>query len=152
LQKISFMKIEKNSRVKLAYTLKYDNANGDIIEHIVAENPLEVIIGDEDLIEKFEEKIMGKKKGDVFEFILSPENAYGNYDEEGIVSIPKAELMEDVEGVEISEGMIVPIVTDDDEEMEAVVLEIDGDIITLDFNHPLAGETLYFSGQIIDIV
>ncbi|MCL2027245.1 MAG: FKBP-type peptidyl-prolyl cis-trans isomerase [Bacteroidales bacterium] len=146
------MKIEKNSRVKLAYTLKYDNANGDIIENIVAENPLEVIIGDEDLIEKFEEKIMGKKKGDVFEFILSPENAYGNYDEEGIVSIPKAELMEDVEGVEISEGMIVPIVTDDDEEMEAVVLEIDGDIITLDFNHPLAGETLYFSGQIIDIV
>jgi len=146
------MKIEKNSRVKLAYTLKYDNANGDIIENIVAENPLEVIIGDEDLIEKFEEKIMGKKKGDVFEFILSPENAYGNYDEEGIVSIPKAELKEDVEGVEISEGMIVPIVTDDDEEMEAVVLEIDGDIITLDFNHPLAGETLHFSGQIIDIV
>ena len=145
------MKIEKNSRVKLAYTLKYDQANGEVIETVSAEHPLEVTIGEEDLLEKFEEKILGLKKGDTFEITLSPEEAYGNYDEEGIVSIPKAELMEDVDDVEISEGEIIPIVTDDDEEMEAVVLEIDGDIVTLDFNHPLAGETLYFSGKIVDI-
>jgi FKBP-type peptidyl-prolyl cis-trans isomerase SlyD len=145
------MKIEKNNRVKLAYTLKYDGANGEIIEQVSAENPLEVTIGKEDLLEKFEEKIMGLKKGDTFEFTLSPENAYGNYDEEGIVSIPKAELMEDVEDIEILEGEIVPIITDDDEEMEAVVLEIEGDIVTLDFNHPLAGETLYFSGNIVSV-
>jgi FKBP-type peptidyl-prolyl cis-trans isomerase SlyD len=149
------MKIEKNNRVKLAYVLKYDHANGDMIENVTAENPLEVIIGDEDLLEKFEEKIMGLKKGDTFEFTLLPEEAYGNYDEEGIVSVPKAELMEDVsedDNIEIHEGMIVPIVTDDDEEMEAVVLEIDGDIVTLDFNHPLAGETLCFSGKIVDVI
>jgi FKBP-type peptidyl-prolyl cis-trans isomerase SlyD len=59
--------------------------------------------------------------------------------------------MEDAGDVEISEGEIVPIITDDDEEMEAVILEIDGDIVTLDFNHPLAGETLYFSGKIVEI-
>jgi FKBP-type peptidyl-prolyl cis-trans isomerase SlyD len=146
------MKIEKNSRVKLAYTLKHDHANGDIIETVSAENPMEITIGTEDLLEKFEEKILGLKKGDTFEFTLTPEEAYGNYDESGIVSIPKAELMEDVDDVEISEGEIIPIITDDnDEEMEAVVLEIEGDIVTLDFNHPLAGETLYFSGKIVDI-
>ncbi|MCL2682757.1 MAG: FKBP-type peptidyl-prolyl cis-trans isomerase [Bacteroidales bacterium] len=150
------MKIEKNSRVKLAYTLKYDNANGDVIETISAENPLEITIGDEDLLEKFEEKIMNLKKGDTFEFILSPEEAYGNYDEEGIRSVPKAELMEDVDNIEIFEGEIVPIIIDGDDgeeemEVEAVVLEIDGDIVTLDFNHPLAGETLYFSGKIVGI-
>lgn len=145
------MKIEKNSRVKLAYTLKYDDAKGDVIENISEENPLEVTIGTEDLIEKFEEKILGLKKDDSFEFTLLPEHAYGNYDEEGVVSVPKAELMEDVEGVEISEGEIIPIVTDDNEEMEAVVLEIKDNIVTLDFNHPLAGETLYFSGKIISI-
>jgi FKBP-type peptidyl-prolyl cis-trans isomerase SlyD len=148
------MKVEKNNRVKLAYTLKYDNKNGDEIEVITAEKPLEITIGEEDLLEKFEEKIMGLKKGDSFEFTLSPEDAYGNYDEEGIVSIPKSELMEDVnedDNVEIFEGMIIPIVTDDDEELEAVVLEIEGEIVTLDFNHPLAGETLYFSGEIVDV-
>ena len=145
------MKIEKNSCVKLAYTLRYDQADGDIIETVSAENPLEAIIGEEDLLEKFEEKIMGLKKGDTFAFTLSAEEAYGNYDEEGIVSIPKAELMEDVEDIQISEGEIVPIETDDGEEMEAVVLEIEGDIVTLDFNHPLAGETLHFSGKIVDI-
>jgi len=145
------MKIEKNKLVKLAYTLKYDHANGDIIETVSAENPLEAVIGAEDLLEKFEEKIMGLKTGDTFEFTLSPEEAYGNYDEEGIVSVPKAELMEDVDGIEISEGEIVPLVTDDEEEMEAVVLEIENDIVTLDFNHPLAGETLYFSGKIVGI-
>ena len=145
------MKIEKNKLVKLAYTLKYDHANGDVIETVSAENPLEAVIGAEDLLEKFEEKIMGLKTGDTFEFTLSPEEAYGTYDEEGIVSVPKAELMEDVDGIEISEGEIVPLVTDDDEEMEAVVLEIENDIVTLDFNHPLAGETLYFSGKIVGI-
>ena len=146
------MKIETNNRIKLAYTLKYDDANGDIIENILPENPLEVTIGAEDLLEKFEEKILGLKKGDTFEFTLSAEDAYGNYDKDGVVSIPKAELMEDVEGIEISEADIIPVVTDDGEEMEAVVLQIDGDIVTLDFNHPLAGETLYFSGKIIEIV
>ena len=146
------MSIKKNSRVKLAYTLKYDHANGDVIENISAENPLEVTIGVEDLIEKFEEKIMGLKKGDTFEFILSPEDAYGNYDENGIVSIPKSELMGDLDGIEISEGEIIPVTTDDDdEEMEAVVLEIENDIVTLDFNHPLAGETLHFSGKVVEI-
>jgi FKBP-type peptidyl-prolyl cis-trans isomerase SlyD len=148
------MKIEKNSRVKLAYTLKYDNANGEIVETVTAENPLEATVGEEDLLEKFEEKIIGLKKGDTFEFTLSPEEAYGNYDEEGIISVPKAELMEDVkdeDNVEIFEGMIVPIVTDDGEELEAVVLEIEDDIVTLDFNHPLAGETLYFSGKIVNV-
>ena len=145
------MKIEKNSRVKLAYILRYDDAKGDIIESVSAENPLEIVVGNEDLLETFEEKIMGLKAGNSFEFALSPEQAYGNYDEEGIVGVPKAELMEDVEGIEISEGEIVPVVTDDGEEMEAVVLEIENDIVTLDFNHPLAGETLHFSGTIVEI-
>ena len=145
------MKIEKNSRVKLAYILRYDDAKGDIIESVSAENPLETVVGNEDLLETFEEKIMGLNVGDNFEFVLSPEQAYGNYDEEGIVGVPKAELMEDIEGIEISEGEIVPVVTDDGEEMEAVVLEIENDIVTLDFNHPLAGETLFFSGTIVEI-
>ena len=145
------MKIEKNTRVRLAYVLRYDNADGDIIENVSQENPLEVTIGAEDLLEKFEEKILGLKKSDTFEFTLSPEEAYGNYDKEGVVSVPKAELMEDVEGVEISEGEIIPVVTDDGDEMEAVVLEIEKDIVTLDFNHPLAGETLYFSGTIVAV-
>ncbi|MDR2906798.1 MAG: FKBP-type peptidyl-prolyl cis-trans isomerase [Bacteroidales bacterium] len=145
------MKIAPNSRVKLTYVLKYDNATGDIIENIPTENALEVTIGTEDLLEKFEEKIMNLTVGDTFEFTLSPEQAYGNYDEEGVVSIPKAELMEDVEDVTISEGDIIPIVTDDEEEMEAVVLEIKDDIVTLDFNHPLAGEMLYFAGKIVSI-
>ncbi len=145
------MKIEKNSRVKIAYTLKYDGAKGDIIENVSEEHPLEVVIGTEDLLEKFEEKIMGLQAGNTFEFILSPEDAYGNYDEEGVVSVPKTELMEDVSDITISEGEIIPIVTDDEEEMEAVVLEIDKDIVTLDFNHPLAGETLFFEGKIISV-
>jgi len=145
------MKIEKNSRVKLAYTLK--DVDGDILETVPAENPLEAIIGDEELFEKFEEKIMGLKKGDTFEFSLLPEDAYGIFEEEKIVSVPKAELMEDADDVEIVEGEIISVMADDDdEEMDAIVLLIEDDIITLDFNHPLAGETLYFSGKVVDVL
>ena len=76
------MKVEKNKVVSMTYTLKFDDANGDIIEKVSEEFPLEVLIGNDNLFDKFEASILNLNKGDHFEFTLSPEDAYGEYEKE----------------------------------------------------------------------
>ncbi len=145
------MKVEKDKVVAITYTLKFDNADGDVIEKISEENPLEVLIGNDNLFDKFEANLLNLKVGDTFEFTLTPEDAYGEYEEERIVDLSKDHFI--IDGVfdeeVIKEGAIIPMMSEEDEEhMEAIVVSVTEDSVQLDFNHPLAGETLYFAGKI----
>ncbi|MFZ4739562.1 MAG: FKBP-type peptidyl-prolyl cis-trans isomerase [Bacteroidales bacterium] len=146
------MFIEKNKVVSLTYKLRFDNADGDIIEEIDDINPEVVLIGHENLFEKFEEKILKLKAGDEFEFILNPEDSYGEYDDEKLIDLPKENFMIDGEFDEemVYEGAIIPMEDEENDiHAEAIVLEIDNENVKLDFNHPLAGETLHFKGNIL---
>jgi FKBP-type peptidyl-prolyl cis-trans isomerase SlyD len=147
------MKIEKNTVVGLSYTLTYDDAEGELIEKVVREEPLITLIGYENLLETFEQNILGKQAGDKFEFTIDEENAYGEYDEENVVDVPKNVFEQ--EGKFDSEivyvGNIIPINDPDGNEYFAEVVEINNEIVKLDFNHPLAGETLHFVGEIVSV-
>ncbi len=148
------MQIEKNKVASLTYTLRFDNAEGDIIEEIDNMDPERVLIGHENLFEQFEEKLMGLKAGDEFEFILSSEEAYGEYDEERVIDLPKENFMVDGAFDEemVYEGAIIPMEDEENDiQAEAIVLEIDDVNVKLDFNHPLAGETLHFKGNILEV-
>ncbi len=148
------MQIEKNKVASLTYTLRFDNAEGDIIEEIDNMDPERVLIGHENLFEQFEEKLMGLKAGDEFEFILSSEEAYGDYDEERVIDLPKENFMVDGAFDEemVYEGAIIPMEDEENDiQAEAIVLEIDDENVKLDFNHPLAGETLHFKGNILEV-
>lgn len=148
------MQIEKNKVASLTYTLRFDNAEGDIIEEIDNMDPERVLIGHENLFEQFEEKLMGLKAGDEFEFILSSEEAYGEYDEERVIDLPKENFMVDGAFDEemVYEGAIIPMEDEENDiQAEAIVLEIDDVNVKLDFNHPLAGETLHFKGHILEV-
>ena len=105
------MSIEKNKVVSLSYTLRFDNAEGDIIEEIDNTDPEVVLIGNENLFEKFEENLLGLNIGDEFEFILDSEDAYGEYDEERIIDLPKENFMVDGQFDEemVFEGAIIPM-------------------------------------------
>jgi len=146
------MFIEKNKVASLTYILRFDNADGDIIEEIDEIDPEVVLIGHENLFEKFEEKILKLKSGDEFEFILNPEDSYGEYDEEKLVDLPKENFMIDGEFDEemVYEGAIIPMEDEENDiHAEAIVIEIDDNNVKLDFNHPLAGEILHFKGTIL---
>lgn len=148
------MLIEKNKVASLTYTLRFDNAEGDIIEEIDNMDPEKVLIGHENLFEKFEEKLMGLKSGDDFEFILTAEEAYGYYDDERVIDLPKENFMVDGQFDEemVYEGAIIPMEDEENDiQAEAIVLEIDEENVKLDFNHPLAGETLHFKGNILEV-
>lgn len=148
------MKIGKDTMARLAYTLRYDNAQGDIVEEIPETDPVEVLMGHDFMLEVLEKNLQGLQEGDAFEMIISPEQGYGPYDEEKLVTVPEAELLAEVPedaDVEMEEGDIIPIQDMEGEEFQALVLKKEDGTVTLDFNHPLAGETLHFRGKVVSV-
>ncbi len=148
------MKIGKDTVAELVYTLRYDNAQGDIIEQVDEQEPMKALMGHDVMLEVLEKNLQGLQAGDSFEFIIGEGQGYGEYDEEKVVTVPQSELLAEVpqgEEVEIMEGDIIPIEDMDGAEYQAVVLKKEDGKVTLDFNHPLAGETLHFMGKVLSV-
>jgi FKBP-type peptidyl-prolyl cis-trans isomerase SlyD len=149
------MKVEKNSVVALIYSLRIPDTDGetDVVEVVTEEDPMYFIQGISGLPEGFENQIQGLSAGDTFEFVVAPEEGYGEFDEEAIVELPKAVFqMEDVDQDELLQiGNIIPMTNEDGERMHGQVVEIKDDLVVMNFNHPLAGKEMHFSGQILSV-
>lgn len=148
------IKIGKDTVAELVYTLRYDNAEGDIIEQVDEKEPMTALMGHDVMLEVLERNLQGLQAGDRFEFIIGEGEGYGEYDEEKVVTVPQAELMAEVpknDAPEIQEGDIIPVEDMDGVEYQAVVLKKEDGKVTLDFNHPLAGETLHFMGKVLSV-
>lgn len=148
------MKIGKDTIARIVYTLRYDDARGDIVEQVDEKEPMEALMGHDVMLEVLEENLQGLQAGDSFEFVIGEGQGYGAYDEEKVVTVPEAELLAEApqdEVTEINEGDIIPVEDMDGMEYQAVVLEKKDGKVTLDFNHPLAGETLHFMGKVLDV-
>ncbi len=144
------MTINLNKVVSLSYTLSVE---GDVFETVPAERPMQFIFGTGYLLPKFEENIAGKAIGDTFEFTLEPADAYGEESEDAIVELPKSVFEVDgkiEEGV-LVEGNVLPMMDSDGNKLNGAIDEIKEDSIVMNFNHPLAGATLSFSGKVEDI-
>jgi FKBP-type peptidyl-prolyl cis-trans isomerase SlyD len=93
------------------------------------------------------------KAGDSFDFVVESDEAYGEIEKEAIVKIPvdtfKVDGKFDAAGFPI--GKLVPMSDQDGNMLRGKVLEVTADAIKMDFNHPLAGMDLYFTGQVINI-
>ena len=140
-------KIKRDMVVSLNYTLTLES--GEEIDRSEPGAPLEYLHGHANIIPGLENELSGHKSGDQKDVIVKPEEAYGEFDEDGFFAIDRNLFPDDFE-VEI--GMLLHLKDDEsNEETEAFVHEIKGDEIILDRNHPLAGETLYFKVEIVDI-
>lgn len=142
--------IAKGTLVQLEYTLLGDK--GETLESSAEDGPMECHVGDGDLPEAIEEALVGRAKGDVFEITLQPEDAFGTYDPQGIVSVPRSEFPE---GEEVEKGLFVELeVNADDgssETLETRVVEVNPEAVTLDANHPLAGKVVTFRMRVLDV-
>ncbi len=144
------MKIGEKIFVSLTYTLK---VNGEVVDSATAERPLQFVYGAGYLLPKFEEAIKGLGQGDKFEFTLSPADGYGEVIPEAIADLPKSVFM--INGV-IEEGLLtvgnqIPMSTADGQRLLGVVKEVMEDKVKMDFNHPMAGKTLNFTGEILEV-
>ena len=136
------MSITKDKVVFIHYTLS--NAEGQVLDTTEGDAALAYLHGHGNLIPGLEAALEGRVEGDVLEVSIAPEDAYGAHDPAGLVDVPRASLSDDV-ALEVGnqvqaqgpEGMIPLTIVAFDEEM-----------VTLDANHPLAGQTLHFAVQV----
>ena len=144
------MKIEKNKVVSLTYELIVDGALADKADE---NRPLEYIHGAHMLLPKFESEVEGKEPGESFEFTLTPEEGYGTFEPERLIEIPKEAFMIDGKVREdlLVIGKMIPMMNDSGQVLNGIVYEIKDDKVTMDFNHPMAGKVLNFTGKVVDV-
>ncbi len=144
------MRIEKNKVVAVTYDLTVE---GNIVDRATEEAPLDYIQGMHMLIPAFEAALEGLQEGDTFAFTLQPEDGYGPYEDQKLIHLPKSaftiqgEVREDLMQV----GRILPMVGADGSVVNATVTEVKEDGVLMDFNHPMAGKVLDFSGKVITV-
>ncbi|MDR1226739.1 MAG: peptidylprolyl isomerase [Prevotellaceae bacterium] len=144
------MQVENNRVVSLSYRLVVD---GDIVDQADARSPLQFIFGNGMLLPKFEANVAGKKAGDIFDFKLSAADGYGEVIEGMILEFPHDMFMVDGELEEdlLVEGNVVPMQDHDGHILNGTVVELKDNSVMLDFNHPLAGMDLHFTGKVEDV-
>jgi FKBP-type peptidyl-prolyl cis-trans isomerase SlyD len=149
------MKIENDKVVTLSYELNSEDDNNQrvFIEKTDSENPLVFIFGNGFLLPVFEENVAGKVVGDKFSFSIEAADAYGELDKESIVDIPLDMFRQD--GILMMDvlkiGLTLPMHDQDGNQMMGKVIAVTGDAVTMDFNHPLAGKPLHFTGEVVEI-
>jgi FKBP-type peptidyl-prolyl cis-trans isomerase SlyD len=147
------MEINRNKFVTLSYELRINDAEGELVEKTDANNPLAFVFGAGKMLQMFENKLEGLKTGEIFNFELKPEEAYGDVNPQAIVDLPKNlfEVNGEIDESLLTPGNQVPMMDAHGNRLNGIVLEVSDDTVKMDFNHPLAGDTLFFSGSVIDI-
>jgi FKBP-type peptidyl-prolyl cis-trans isomerase SlyD len=140
------MKVQDNKVVHLTYQLKVD---GEIADSATADKPLQFIFGMGYLLPKFEENIAGKEVGDSFEFMLTAEQGYGLVNPAAIIDLPKSAF--EVDGVfqeaYVQPGRSIPMMSAQGV-IHGTVISVGADTVKMDFNHPMAGKDLHFTGKV----
>ncbi|MFM7103966.1 MAG: peptidylprolyl isomerase [Flavobacteriales bacterium] len=147
------MKITTGSKVSVIYTLRCDDSTGEIIEEATAHEPMEFTFGVDPMLEDFDNALKGLQAGEKFEVAIPCTRAYGEEKEELFIELPKSKFMADGEWDEESliEDEIVSIESEEGQEMQGLIVEVKLTSVLVDFNHPLAGESLFFSGEVLKV-
>jgi len=147
------MSISINKMVTLSYTLRENSAEGEIIEQTPEGKPLNFVFGLGTMLPMFESNLAGLKENDDFNMQLAAKDAYGEIDENAIVELSKDIFI--IDGIfdedRFKVGNQIPMQSSNGQRLNGNIISLDDSTITMDFNHPLAGMDLHFTGQIIEV-
>lgn len=139
------MKIVDNKVVQMHYQLT--DEDGTVLDSSIGQDPLTYIQGIGNIIVGLEKQMQGKEAGDKLNVVVTPTEGYGERDENLVQVVPKSGFEGDEE---LTAGMQVQVGTQDGKAI-ATVAKIEGEDVTLDVNHPLAGVTLTFDVEVVDV-
>ncbi|MBE8713685.1 FKBP-type peptidyl-prolyl cis-trans isomerase [Sphingobacterium hungaricum] len=143
------MAIAPNNVVTLNYTLHtIENGEKVLVEQTTTENPLTFLYGVGMMLPKFEEYINGLNEGDKTSFELSAEEGYGEKDERAIAQLP-ADMFKESGLPPV--GEVLPLQDNEGNQFRAVVVEVTPEAVVADLNHPMAGKTLNFDIEILNV-
>lgn len=140
------MQIADNLAVAIDYTLRDDE--GEILDSSQGAEPLVYLHGAGNIIPGLEQALAGKVVGDSLEVSVEPQDAYGEYMPELVATLSRS-MFEGVDELEV--GMEFHASAPDGGMQIVVVRQIEGDDVTVDGNHPLAGQRLHFQVKVLEV-
>ncbi|MCR5642831.1 MAG: FKBP-type peptidyl-prolyl cis-trans isomerase [Prevotella sp.] len=144
----------QNKFLSVHYQLYTVNENGEktLEEQTSREHPFQFVSGFGIALESFENRLMEVEKDTPFDFILSPEECFGQYEPEGVHTLKREtfSINGHFDHENIYPGAVITLKDEDDRHFMAKVVNVDADGVTIDTNHPLAGKTLNFTGIVLE--
>jgi FKBP-type peptidyl-prolyl cis-trans isomerase SlyD len=147
------METVENKYITVAYKLySIENGEKEFTEEAPVEHPFQFISGLGLTLESFENQVKDLNKGDKFDFTIKAEEAYGEYDEEHVIDLPKNifEIEGKFDSERVVEGAVIPLMTSEGQRINGSVVEVKDDVVVMDMNHPLAGCDLNFVGEVTE--
>ncbi|MCW8107361.1 FKBP-type peptidyl-prolyl cis-trans isomerase [Alteromonas ponticola] len=142
------LKVEENCEVIMHFDLKLEDGSAADSTR-VNNKPAKLVLGDGSLTPNFEACLKGLNKGERKSFTLAANDAFGQPNPDNIHHMDRARFSSDMT---LEEGMIMAFAQPDGSEVPGIIRSVAGDSVTVDFNHPLAGQTVIFDVEIIDII
>ncbi len=139
--------IGENCEVIMHFDLKLEDGSAADSTR-VNNKPAKLIIGDGSLTPNFESCLIGLKAGEKKSFTLEANDAFGMPNPDNVHHMDRTRFASDMA---LEEGMIIAFAQPDGSEVPGIIRSIAGDSVTVDFNHPLAGQTVVFDVEIIDV-
>ncbi|PMR70901.1 FKBP-type peptidyl-prolyl cis-trans isomerase [Halomonas heilongjiangensis] len=138
-------RIDEGMEVTLHFTLRLED--GTVVDSTRDKAPATFQVGDGNLPPGFEAPLKGLTDGDTGSFEITPEHAFGQHNPQNIQLLKR----DDFESDEPEVGMVMSFADAAGGELPGVITRIDDDQVEVDFNHPLAGRTLTFEVEVIDV-
>jgi peptidylprolyl isomerase len=138
--------VKKGDRVRFHYTLTLKD--GKVVESNVGQAPLEITVGKGKAIKGLENGLVGMSPGQTKTVVVKPADGYGAKDPAFVWTVPAAELPA---GTAVAVGTEVGFARADGSRVEGRIARIDGDQVTVDGNHPLAGRNLTFEIKLVSV-
>lgn len=139
------MQVAENMAVSIHYTLT--NSAGEQLDSSIGGDALVYLHGNGNIIPGLEKALQGKSVGDKFQVSIAPEEGYGEYHQEMVQVIPR-KMFEGVDNVEVGMQFHADVSSGPG---IVTVIQVEGDDVTIDGNHPLAGEALHFDVEVTDV-
>lgn len=138
---------KKGDTVKVNYTGRSED--GTVFESSVGLIPLVFTIGTDEVVQGFEDAVLGMQPGEKKTVVVQPEEGFGMYDEDLVFEVGKDELPDDFYP---QVGMDFDMVDEDGQELSATVIEVYDDSILVDANAPLAGKSVIYEIELLEIM
>lgn len=140
------LKVRKDNVVSIEYTVRLDD--GEVIDTSEGKEPLQYIHGHQMIIKGLEEALSSMEVGDTKEVVVLPDKAYGEYIAEAQEWLARDLFPADVR---LATGEILAAQDGEGGTIMLHIKEVEDDRVLVDYNHPLAGETLQFDVEVVDI-
>lgn len=137
--------VQNNVVVSMEYTLHVDEEE---IDSSKGQDPLQFLVGHGNIISGLEREMIGMKVGDSKNVVIAPADGYGEFDENAFLNVPRNAFPKDIP---VEEGTELTVRDDAGQPRYARIDVVEEDSVTLNFNHPLAGDELHFNVKVVSL-